>query len=138
MRLILLFISGLVFGTGLVISGMANPQKVQNFLDLFGNWDPSLAFVMGGAIAVTAPGYWLLRKRTQPLFSQQFYFPTRQDIDKNLLLGAAIFGIGWGIGGFCPGPAITAIPLVATGTLAFVPAMLVGMVIAKSMTRKNS
>jgi uncharacterized membrane protein YedE/YeeE len=126
--------AGLLFGTGLILSGMANPAKVQNFLDLFGTWDPSLAFVMGGAIMVNMPGFWLVQKRTKPLFHDVFHLPTRTDFDTRLVVGAATFGIGWGLGGFCPGPALTALPLAATGTLWFVPAMLIGMVVAKYST----
>lgn len=126
-------VCGLIFGLGLAISGMANPAKVQNFFDLFGTWDPSLAFVMGGAIAVTAPGYFLLRKaRNQPLFAKKFEFPTRKDIDAPLLAGAGTFGVGWGLGGFCPGPAIAAIPILAPGTLIFVVTMLIGMALANA------
>lgn len=128
-------ISGLIFGLGLVISGMANPAKVQNFLDLFGTWDPSLAFVMGGAIAVTAPGYWFILKRKTPLLSNAFHLPTRTDLDPKLLSGAAIFGVGWGLGGFCPGPAITSASLLGSGTLVFVAAMIVGMWGAKRIGR---
>ena len=123
--------AGLLFGTGLILSGMANPAKVQNFLDLFGTWDPSLAFVMGGAIVMTMPGFWLVQKRIKPLFDDVFHLPTRTDFDARLVVGAAIFGIGWGLGGFCPGPALTSLPLAASGTLFFAPAMLAGMVIAK-------
>ena len=124
-------IAGLIFGLGLVISGMANPAKVQNFLDIAGTWDPSLAFVMGGAILVTLPGYALLRRRTAPLFAPNFQWPTRNDIDGRLLAGAALFGLGWGLAGFCPGPALTAIAFLAPGTLVFVPAMLAGMWLAR-------
>lgn len=127
MTLFLSLTSGLIFGIGLILSGMANPAKVQNFLDVFGNWDPSLAFVMGGAILVTAPGYFLLRKQEKPLFADMFQFPTRTDLDKPLLIGSAIFGIGWGLGGFCPGPALTALSIGSLGTLVFVVAMLVGI-----------
>jgi len=123
--------AGLLFGTGLILSGMANPAKVQNFLDLFGTWDPSLAFVMGGAIMVTMPGFWLVQKLMTPLYHDVFHLPTRTDFDARLVVGAATFGIGWGLGGFCPGPVLTSLPLAASGTFFFVPAMLVGMVIAK-------
>lgn len=119
--------AGLIFGIGLVISGMANPAKVLNFLDIFGTWDPSLAFVMGGAILVTAPGFRLVTQRRTPLFADRFNLPTRSDLDRRLITGAAIFGVGWGLGGFCPGPAFTALPMAATGTLIFVPFMLLGM-----------
>ena len=131
MRILSTLIAGLIFGTGLILSGMANPIKVQNFLDFFGSWDPSLALVMGGAILVTMPGFWLVQKRKTPFFNNVFNLPTRTDFDFRLLAGAAIFGVGWGLGGFCPGPALTSLPLVAKGTLIFVPAMLIGMVAAK-------
>ncbi|GMG84217.1 YeeE/YedE family protein [Paralimibaculum aggregatum] len=119
--------AGLVFGLGLVISGMADPAKVLAFLDIAGAWDPSLAFVMGGAIAVALPGFLLLPRRGAPALGGRFELPTARAIDRNLLLGAALFGLGWGIGGFCPGPAFTALTLAAPGTLVFVPAMLAGM-----------
>jgi len=132
MKQILALLSGLVFGIGLIVSGMADPAKVLNFLDVFGTWDPSLAFVMGGAIAVTAPGFaWLFRSRQTPYFDSTFRVPTRNDLEPKLLTGAAIFGVGWGLGGFCPGPALTALPLAASGTLIFVPFMLGGMWIAR-------
>ncbi|MBL4646932.1 MAG: hypothetical protein COA52_06685 [Hyphomicrobiales bacterium] len=131
MKLLSTFASGLVFGLGLIISGMANPAKVQNFLDIFGTWDPSLALVMGGAIAVGMPGLWLVGKRAKPFFHDVFHLPTRSDIDKPLIIGSALFGIGWGIGGFCPGPALTASPLADPKTLTFVAAMLIGMIAAK-------
>jgi hypothetical protein len=128
MKQVFALLSGLIFGLGLIVSGMANPAKVLNFLDPFGTWDPSLAFVMGGAIAVTAPGFALFfRSRQKPLFDSTFRLPTRSDLEPKLLTGSAIFGIGWGLGGFCPGPALTALPLAATGTLIFVPFMLIGM-----------
>lgn len=111
---------------------MANPLKVQNFLDIFGTWDPSLAFVMGGAIAVTLPGYfWLRTKKQTPLFAEKFQWPTRTDLDLKLLAGAAVFGIGWGMGGFCPGPALTALSTGTISTLVFVIAMLAGLSAAK-------
>ena len=125
-------LSGLVFGLGLVISGMSNPAKIQNFLDIAGTWDPSLAFVMGGAVFVTSIGYRLILKQPAPKFAAAFALPTRRDIDTPLIAGAALFGLGWGLGGFCPGPAFTALPLGDSGTLAFVPAMLAGMWAARS------
>ena len=131
MRFISTLIAGILFGTGLIFSGMANPAKVQNFLDIFGLWDPSLAFVMGGAILVAAPGLWLVQKREAPIFHDKFSLPTQNDIDARLVTGAAIFGVGWGLGGLCPGPAVTSLPFAASGVLVFVPAMLVGMSIAK-------
>jgi uncharacterized membrane protein YedE/YeeE len=131
MRAIFGFAAGLVFGLGLVISGMSDPAKVLNFLDLFGTWDPSLAFVMGGAVLVTFVGYRLVLARRAPLLGGRFELPTRKDVDPRLVAGAALFGLGWGLGGYCPGPALTALPLAAPGTLVFVPAMLAGMWLAR-------
>ncbi|WP_394227753.1 DUF6691 family protein [Paracoccus marcusii] len=127
MRILWGFLSGLVFGLGLVISGMADPAKVLNFLDLAGSWDPSLAFVMGGATLTAFIGYRLVWRRQTPALDQTFDIPTNRSIDRPLLTGAALFGIGWGIGGFCPGPAWTALPLLAPGTLIFLPALIVGL-----------
>lgn len=131
MRLLVNLIAGLLFGLGLLISGMANPAKVLNFLDLAGSWDPSLAFVIAGAIAVALPGYRLVFRRSGPLLDARFQLPTRKDIDAPLVGGAALFGIGWGLSGFCPGPAIVSLPLLATGTLAFVPAMVAGAALVR-------
>lgn len=126
---------GLLFGVGLVVSGMADPAKVLNFLDLFGTWDPSLAFVMGGAVIVAFFGYRLVLKRPSPVAAERFHLPTRNDIDAQIVAGPAIFGLGWGLGGFCPGPALTALGLGATGTLAFVPAMILGMWAARLLAQ---
>ncbi len=136
MRIVLGFLCGLIFGIGLVISGMSDPAKVLNFLDVAGHWDPSLAFVMGGASVTTYIGYRLVWKRPAPLAMPDFDIPQSTAIDRPLLVGAALFGIGWGIGGFCPGPAWTALPLMATGTLAFLPAMLVGILIGGPLKAK--
>src|SRR5688500_2533350 len=105
--------TGFLFGLGLVISGMSDPDKVLNFLDVFGSWDPSLAFVLSGAVLVTFFGYRFTWARGAPLLGERFELPTRKDLDPRLLAGAALFGVGWGLGGFCPGPALTAIPLAA-------------------------
>lgn len=129
MRPLLGFAAGLLFGVGLVVSGMSDPAKVLNFLDVAGTWDPSLAFVMGGALATTFVGYRLVFLRERPFAMPSFDLPQKRDVDAPLLTGAALFGIGWGIGGFCPGPAFTALPLGAPGTLVFVPALLVGLVL---------
>lgn len=127
-QLIIALFAGLLFGLGLIVSGMTNPAKVQNFLDLFGTWDPSLAFVMGGGLAVNALGYWLIvKKRSAPVFAGAFSLPSRTDLDRDLLVGAGLFGIGWGLVGFCPGPAVTATAIVPASALPFVGAMLVGM-----------
>jgi uncharacterized protein len=119
--------AGLIFGIGLVVSDMANPAKVLNFLDFAESWDPSLAFVMGGAVAVAGIGYKLILARPRPLFAPSFQLPAQHVIDARILVGSAVFGIGWGLSGFCPGPALTSLGLGAPGTLAFVPAMLAGM-----------
>lgn len=141
MRAIISLIAGLVFGTGLIISGMANPAKVQNFLDLFGSWDPSLAFVMGGAIAIGYPAFYIASRMNKPLVAGEFSLPTKTDLDRRLVTGSALFGIGWGLGGFCPGPAITAISAGNQGTFMFVAAMLAGMMLANfagnSLALKN-
>lgn len=137
MKNLVTLLSGLMFGFGLLLSGMANPAKVQNFLDLFGTWDPSLAFVMGGAIAVTMPGFWLVTRRSKPFFNDVFHLPTRTDFDARLITGAAIFGVGWGLGGFCPGPAMTALPLAAESTLIFVATMLTGMAASKYVLQRR-
>ena len=110
MRLVASYLIGLLFGVGVMISGMANPAKVLNFFDLFGQWDPSLAFVMGGALIVTVVGYRFVLTRHRPVMDGAFHLPKRGDIDPALLGGSAIFGIGWGIAGFCPGGAIAARP----------------------------
>lgn len=127
MRAVWGFLGGLVFGLGLIVSGMADPAKVRNFLDLAGAWDPSLAFVMGGATLTTFIGYRLVWRRAAPMLNPTFDMPTNRAIDRPLLTGAVLFGMGWGLGGFCPGPALTALPLLAPGTLAFVPAMIAGL-----------
>ena len=120
-------LTGLIFGLGLVVSGMANPAKVIGFLDLSVPWDPSLMFVMGGAIAVGLPGFFLAKRMKKSLIGLPMNLPTSTAIDKKLLLGAVLFGAGWGIGGFCPGPAVVAAAALYTDGLIFVGAMLVGM-----------
>ncbi len=138
MRLFLVYISGLVFGVGIVISGMANPAKVINFFDVAGTWDPSLAFVMGGALVVAALGYRVVLKRPHPVFDGTFHLPTKRDIDMRLVGGSAVFGIGWGIAGFCPGGAL---PVVSTGNpdvLLFMGALIVGILTAKTLQRHSA
>lgn len=127
------FVSGLIFAIGLGLSGMTQPAKVTAFLDIMGNWDPSLAFVMGGAILAYAPLYRLIRRRQTPLFASLFSVPVRTDIDPRLLGGAALFGIGWGLGGFCPGPAIVSLASGQTAVAIFVASMLVGMYLFKQV-----
>ncbi|QQA43396.1 DUF6691 family protein [Pelagovum pacificum] len=127
MRTFFGFLSGLVFGVGLVISGMSDPAKVLNFLDVAGTWDPSLAFVMGGATLTAFIGYRLVWRRPKPVLDTSFDVPKATHIDPDLVVGSAMFGIGWGIGGFCPGPAWTALPLLEPGTIIFIIAMLAGL-----------
>jgi uncharacterized membrane protein YedE/YeeE len=125
------FVYGFIFAIGLGLGGMTQPAKVTAFLDFAGNWDPSLAFVMGGAILIYAPLYHLIRRRPTPLFASTFSVPTRTDIDPRLLGGAALFGIGWGLGGFCPGPAVTSLASGHLSVVTFVASMLVGMYLFK-------
>lgn len=128
MKLILsAFFSALVFGVGLGIAGMTLPTKVIGFLDVTGAWDPSLAFVMIGAIAVHGVSYRLIMRRSSPVLTPKFFIPSRRDLDAKLLLGALIFGIGWGLGGFCPGPAIVASVSGHASVLIFVASMVAGI-----------
>lgn len=122
------FLAGLVFAVGLGIAGMTQPAKIIGFLDVTGRWDPSLAFVMLGAIAVYAPLSRLIGRRGRPLFAEGFVLPTRRDLDPKLVVGAGLFGIGWGLGGFCPGPAIVAVLSGSPEVLVFLVGMLAGMV----------
>jgi hypothetical protein len=119
--------AGLVFGLGLTVSQMIDPAKVLGFLDFAGDWDPSLALVMGGALAVTAIGNRFVLAQKGPLFAQSFQLPTRRDIDARLIGGGALFGIGWGLAGLCPGPALTGLGLGRAEIVIFVLAMLIGM-----------
>jgi uncharacterized membrane protein YedE/YeeE len=127
------FAAGLLFGVGLVLSGMTQPQKVLGFLDVFGRFDASLLFVMGGAVGVHALAYRLITRRNAPLFASVFALPTRRDVDAKLLLGAAIFGVGWGLSGYCPGPSIVSLAAGATPVVVFVLAMLAGMLITAKL-----
>jgi uncharacterized membrane protein YedE/YeeE len=126
-RLLLAFASGLLFGLGLLASGMTNPAKVQGFLDLFGRWDPSLAFVMGGAVALTSLGYALLRRRKTSFSGEAMSWSTATTINRPLILGGVLFGAGWGIAGFCPGPAVVALGAGMSEAWIFCAAMLAGM-----------
>jgi uncharacterized membrane protein YedE/YeeE len=118
--------AGFVFGIGLWISGMANPEKVLGFLDITGAWDASLMFVMGGAVALTAAAFRLVLKREKPLIEKRFHIPAPADIDFPLVAGAALFGLGWGIGGYCPGPALTSLSTLSAESIVFVSAMVAG------------
>ena len=133
MPLVAALLAGLIFGAGIALSGMINPDKVLNFFDLAGQWDPSLAFVMGGALAVTLIGYRLVLRQTRPLFDLRFHLPTRRDLDPALIGGAALFGIGWGIAGFCPGGAIPALGLAQPDAVLFVVAMVCGIALARRL-----
>lgn len=123
------FISGLIFAIGLGISGMMSPSKVQGFLDLFGKWDPSLGLVMGGAVAVTFISFPFILARKEPIFEKKFNVPTNKTIDKNLIIGAVLFGAGWGIGGLCPGPAIANLATLNLNVLLFIPSLIAGFYI---------
>ena len=129
MVMLIAFASGLVFGLGLIVSGMANPAKVLGFLDIAGSWDPSLAFVMGGAVVVTASGFALLRRRRVSLSGEPLHWPTATRVDPRLALGSLAFGAGWGLAGFCPGPALVAAAAGVPQALIFVAAMIAGMAI---------
>jgi len=118
--------AGFLFGIGLALSKMIYPEKVLNFLDITGNWDPSLALVMAGALSVTLVAFRIIPQRTAPLFDDKFRLPTRTDIDKPLLIGATLFGIGWGMAGFCPGPAIASLALAGMDIMIFVFSMIAG------------
>lgn len=131
------FLTGLIFGAGLILSGMVNPAKVLAFLDLAGAWDPSLALVMGGAIAVALPAFLFLKGRTQTVFAEPLQLPTRQDIDARLILGSLGFGVGWGLAGFCPGPALVAVGALKSEAVVFVLAMLAGMGIFELIERRR-
>ena len=126
---------GMIFGAGIAVSGMANPAKILNFFDIAGNWDPSLIFVMAGALGVTFVGYRLVLRRPAPVFAPKFQLPTRRDIDLPLIGGSALFGIGWGIAGFCPGGAIPALGLLRPEAVVFVAAMVLGNVLARRLRR---
>jgi uncharacterized membrane protein YedE/YeeE len=132
------FGAGLIFGLGLLISGLANPTKVLAFLDLFGQWDPSLALVMAGAVAVSALGHAVAKRRGTPFFASKLDLPTRRDLDPRLILGAAIFGLGWGLVGLCPGPALVISTVAPRQAGLFVTAMLAGMLLFRLLPERPS
>jgi uncharacterized membrane protein YedE/YeeE len=135
MQILAALVSGLVFGAGLALAGMTNPAKVLSFLDIAGAWDPTLALVMGGALAVNAGAYALMRRRRKPLFADAFALPARADLDARLLGGATLFGIGWALVGLCPGPALASLARGEGEVFGFVAAMAVGMGIAWKLAR---
>nr|BFD62408.1 YeeE/YedE thiosulfate transporter family protein [Bdellovibrio sp. HM001] len=127
---------GFVFAIGLGVSGMTQPQKVVGFLDLFGNWDPSLVFVMAGAIAVHFVTYRLIRRRPTPLLDTKWHVPTKTELTPALMVGAVLFGAGWGLAGFCPGPAVTSLASFEPRVFYFVISMLVGMYLFRLVDKK--
>lgn len=128
-------IAGLIFGLGLVVSQMVNPAKVISFLDIFGNWDPSLAFVMGGGLIVTFIGYRLVWQKSKPFAADKFQVPGNRTIDKKLAMGAILFGIGWGLVGLCPGPAIAALFIGGLPVIIFLGAMALGMLVFEGWSK---
>ena len=127
MRHILTYLTGVMFGFGISLSGMANPAKVINFFDVAGTWDPSLAFVMGGALVVAFIGYRFVLRAERPVYDTRFHLPSQAALDARLIGGSALFGVGWGIAGFCPGGALPAIGTLDANVLLFVAALLVGI-----------
>lgn len=137
MRILMALITGLVFGIGLIVAGMTNPAKVLGFLDLAGRWDPSLGLVMAGAILVALPAFRLAARRRQSLLGEPMHLPTATRIDRRLLLGSLAFGAGWGLAGFCPGPALASLATDAVQPLIFCTAMLAGMGIFELLERRR-
>jgi len=129
-KLLISFLAGILFGLGLAVSEMVNPARVIGFLDIAGHWDPTLGFVMAGALAVTAPAFGIILRRRRPLLAAEFYLPVKRDIDPRLIGGAALFGIGWGLGGLCPGPALASLASGSPVILIFVLAMIAGQWLA--------
>lgn len=138
MPIILSLLVGVIFGAGLALSDMVNPARVLNFFDVAGSWDPTLIFVMGGALATTTLGYRLVFARQAPLFGGTFHLPTQRQIDLPLVGGAAAFGLGWGLAGFCPGPALAALVSLEPKVWLFVIAMLAGMTVTKVWRHRQS
>lgn len=136
MPIVTSLLAGLVFGLGLILSGMANPAKVLGFLDLAGAWDPSLALVMAGAIAVGVVAFALAKRRQRSLLGLEMRLPTSSDIDGRLVIGSLLFGVGWGIAGFCPGPALVALGMGEVKAAVFVAAMLAGMGLFELLQRR--
>lgn len=131
------YLIGVLFGLGLMISGMTNPAKITAFLDLAGPWDPSLLFVMGGAVLVGLIAFYLAKKRTESFLGGAMHIPTRRDIDRPLIIGSALFGVGWGLAGFCPGPALVSLGTGELKAVVFVIAMLAGMVLFDVLGQKK-
>ena len=129
MLMVASLLCGLIFGAGLLISGMVQPTKVLGFLDIFGAWDPSLAIVMIAALAVSIPGFMLAKRHPRPILSTQGFWPSKIGLDRSLVIGSALFGVGWGLVGLCPGPALESLASLSPGIIAFVAAMGAGMVL---------
>lgn len=138
MKLVIAYLIGLVFGAGIALSGMIDPAKVLNFFDVAGTWDPSLAFVMGGALAVAAVGYRLVFRNPRPILDDHFHLPKAGAIDARLVGGAAIFGIGWGIAGFCPGGALPALGTGRADVLTFVAALVAGILATRALLDRRA
>ena len=138
MKNITSLISGLIFSFGLIISGMVNPDKVIGFLDLFGKWDYSLAFVMGGAVLFNLISFTRLKKKTKSKCGDDIHWPTRKDIDAKLIIGSIMFGVGWGIVGICPGPGLVNLSLLEPKIITFVGSMIVGMFIFKLFSKRGA
>jgi uncharacterized membrane protein YedE/YeeE len=137
-RNLVAFVAGLLFAIGLALSGMTLPAKVTGFLDVTGHWDPSLAFVMMGAIGVYASACVLARRLAKPAFAERFDAPARKDITARLLVGAAVFGVGWGLAGYCPGPAIASVGAGVLPAVSFAVAMLVGMLVHQAVHERTA
>jgi len=131
------FLCGLIFGSGLMISGMTQPAKVLGFLDIFGRWDPTLAFVMAGALAISSLGYALARRQTRPVISAQHIWPKRTEINPRLIIGSVLFGVGWGLVGLCPGPALENLASLSPRVVVFVLAMIAGMSVLDLRQRQS-
>lgn len=138
MRNVVALLAGFIFSIGLAQSEMINPDRVLGFLDIFGQWDPALAFVLGGAVVVTMLTFRVILKRTHPLLDKAFYLPTKESLDSPLIVGAVIFGIGWGLYGYCPGPALAAIAYLEPTNGLFVLSLLAGTLIARWWTGRHA
>ncbi len=136
MKHLSILIAGLLFGAGLAASGMTNTAKVIGFLDVFGRWDADLMFVMGAAVVTSLIGFKLVLRNSKPLFEDDFSLPTAQIIDKQLIVGASLFGIGWGLYGYCPGPAVASLIYLSPVTLVFVVTMLLGMAVGERIAKR--